>query len=587
MFLLKDFLFNKTMIVGGMAFLLLIDAGATQKSVVRSIAIAGNHAFTSSQLLNSISITQGSVYLPLQYDRAVEAILHLYRDYGYCFARVRPESPVFSPDTSSVDIGFTIEEGEKANIGALELEGNTAFAKDDILQKFDTRVGGFLDRRVLEHDIDQLLSRYERTGYPFASVAVAQISTYRDSSSMSLRVILRVDEGERIQIGEIRVVGNKETSEHVVVREAGVRIGDYYDQERIDRIPLRLTRMNIFSRVEEPQFYVDGSGVGVLSITVQEGNTNTFDGIVGYVPSPSTDQAGYLTGLVNVTMKNLFGAARKLDVHWQRDDQYSQEIAARYIEPWIFNFPIDVEGAFQQRQQDTTYVRREAEMRADVHLSETFTIGGLFTVENVIPSSNIVGSVLSESRTVTTGAEIRYDSRDDILSPTSGVSYRNDYQIGNKKIYSLPAGLLSEDQFTVQKISFDAEVFIQPILHQVAAFGLHGRQLTSDALEAGDLYRFGGATTLRGYKENQFLGSRIGWTNAEYRFLLARRSFFFGFFDSGYYLNGITDAKGVKYGYGVGIRMETSLGNIGISFALGQGDSFSQGKLHVGLVNDF
>ena len=107
------------------------------------------------------------------------------------------------------------------------------------------------------------------------------------------------------------------------------------------------------------------------------------------------------------------------------------------------------------------------------------------------------------------------------------------------------------------------------------------------------MYRFGGMRTLRGYRESQFLGSRVAWSNTEYRFILARRSFFYVFVDGGYYLRPADDVRGIartdafKYGYGLGLQLETGLGNLGVSFALGQGDSFSNGKIHFGLINEF
>ena len=39
--------------------------------------------------------------------------------------------------------------------------------------------------------------------------------------------------------------------------------------------------------------------------------------------------------------------------------------------------------------------------------------------------------------------------------------------------------------------------------------------------------------------------------------------------------------------YGFGIRIETRLGLFGVDYGLGEGDSFLQGKVHVGLVNWF
>jgi outer membrane protein insertion porin family len=135
--------------------------------------------------------------------------------------------------------------------------------------------------------------------------------------------------------------------------------------------------------------------------------------------------------------------------------------------------------------------------------------------------------------------------------------------------------------------------YIPVTSRQVLLLGFHGRDCEGDAIEIGDCYRLGGTLSLRGYRENQFPGTRIAWTNTEYRFLLGGASSFYGFFDSGYfYLPDLTGSgapllQDTRYGYGVGIRLETSLGIIGVSLAYGQGDSFADGKIHIGLINDF
>jgi outer membrane protein insertion porin family len=112
-------------------------------------------------------------------------------------------------------------------------------------------------------------------------------------------------------------------------------------------------------------------------------------------------------------------------------------------------------------------------------------------------------------------------------------------------------------------------------------------------MDKSDLFRLGGAATLRGYREGQFLGSRLVWTNLEYRFLVALRSFFYGFIDVGYIAQpsitaiGLTASERSKIGYGVGVRIDSALGLIGVSFALGEGDTFSTSKIHIRLINEF
>ncbi|HMD13017.1 MAG TPA: BamA/TamA family outer membrane protein, partial [Bacteroidota bacterium] len=341
------------------------------------------------------------------------------------------------------------------------------------------------------------------------------------------------------------------------------------------------------SHVDEPQLYVNSRGGGLL-INVNEGNTNAFDGIIGYAPAQSNGSGGIVTGFVNVSMRNLFGTARKLNVHWQSDERDAQELGVEYVEPWIFSLPIDLSAGFTQRQQDSSYVQRFVNGRIDLLLNESLTLSGVVTLESVIPSSTLAVPVVQESRTSTAGVELRYDTRNDIISPTAGVNYTTNYQAGTKTIDGA-----SPNSLAVSTLSVDASVFLSTAVHQVLAVGFHGRERTGGSIELGDLYRLGGANSLRGYLENQFLGSRIAWTNTEYRFLLARRSYFFLLFDVGYFYLPGDDTKGIastqqmKYGYGVGIRMDTSLGNIGISLAFGQGDSFTEGKLHFGLANEF
>jgi outer membrane protein insertion porin family len=142
-------------------------------------------------------------------------------------------------------------------------------------------------------------------------------------------------------------------------------------------------------------------------------------------------------------------------------------------------------------------------------------------------------------------------------------------------------------------LSFDFEYALSTFQRQVLVATLHGRDFRSGAIEVSDMFRLGGSNSLRGYREGQFLGSRIAWSNLEYRLLAGQRSFAFGFVDIGYIVSPsrpearLTGEEIDRLGYGLGIRLDTPLGLIGVSLAFGQGDTFSSAKLHVRLVNEF
>ena len=61
---------------------------------------------------------------------------------------------------------------------------------------------------------------------------------------------------------------------------------------------------------------------------------------------------------MNVSLRNLFGTGRAVAFKWSKLDRFSQELELKYLEPWIFGFPFNIDFRIYQRQQDTTYVQR-------------------------------------------------------------------------------------------------------------------------------------------------------------------------------------------------------------------------------------
>lgn len=568
---------------------------AQQESVlVRTVKVEGNSHFSAREILTWISTTPQSRFSQSQLQRDIEAIVKQYQENGFYFATVDSTRIMMMGDGTTVDLVFYVSEGESVEVGKIYLQGNKALTESEIFSHLETREGVILNSSLLENDIELLLQRYENAGHPFAKVSLDSVVVFEHDGVKKLGIFLRIDEGELISINEIKIEGNKETNENVILRELRFQPGEIYNREKVNGMKQKLQRLNFFSSVSDPELYLTKKGGGLL-IKVQEGNTNSFDGILGYVPSSGTNERGFFTGFVNVLMRNLFGTGRRLGVRWQKENTSTQELELRYMEPWLLSFPVNLNVGFLQRQQDSSYVRRAFELKTDILVSDRFSIAVVFGQERVIPSSTRSSFIVFDAKTTSAGLEIHYDTRDDIYNSTSGINYRTDYQLGEKTISSSSSTnvLPGAQSFTVRKYTVDLEAFFQPLQHQVIGIALHGKDLRSDKIEDGDMFRLGGTNSLRGYRENQFVGSRVVWSNLEYRFLLARRSSVYGFFDTGYFFRPadeqrkIPELQAFKTGYGIGFRVDTALGMVGVSYALGQGDTFNTGKIHFGIINQF
>ncbi|MGB5874259.1 MAG: POTRA domain-containing protein [Bacteroidota bacterium] len=557
-------------------------------TTVRDVGIEGNAVVSTSDILGWMTAGSSKVFSAGALQSDLQAIHDGYRSYGYLNARVRLVRLEYTPDSTQVDVTIGVEEGKQSIIGSLDILGSRELMTESILEGFETSPGDPLVESRLEEDIGALLARYEELGLPFARCSVTTIRIRDGTLRDSIEITLGIDEGQRMTIDEIRVEGNSDTDTSVIVRETRIHPGDLYDPGKVDAIRSRLNRLNIFASVGEPRLYVRGRSGGLL-LRVEEGNTNTFDGVLGYVPESSEGEEGYVTGLVAVSMRNLFGTGRKLQVRWYRQDRLSQELSLRYVEPWIFGFPVNIGGGFFQRQQDSAFVDRRFDVDGEFMVSEEISFGILLNSQSVIPSEDSTKRRVSRSSAITLGADLTYDSRDAFINPQTGVRFHTDYQYGRKT--STETG--SELKSSIQRIRTDFDLFVPTWPRQVVAVGAHVRQVQSGYLEESDMYRFGGASTLRGYRENEFLGSLVIWTRLEYRFVLARRAYLFGFFDTGYYSRPSNDTLGLlgfedfKYGYGIGVTLDTAVGVLGVMFALGEGDTFATGKIHFGLINDF
>lgn len=577
-------------------FLLFISSVSAQ--VVKDFNVDGNRVFDDDDYFSWSGLNIGEKYVQSLLDTLKINIAGELGKRGYLESRFDTSYAVLSPDSQGVTLNLSIDEGDPTHINHFVYAGADSEDTVKVLPLFDFLEGQTLNKFDLETSIENSLNYYEDTGNPFAKVVINSVYVYHDSLKDESLADIYLDfvKGEDRKIDRVEITGNSSTKDYVIVRELRLNKGEMYSQSKIDELPKRLNRLRFFDPVEPPQFYINSEGEGVLSLKVKEKQTNNFDGIIGYIPGTKDNPKGYLTGLVDISMRNLFGTGRAAAVRWQQFDRYSQELELKYLEPWLFGYPFNVNGDFYQRKQDSTYVQRKISGALEYLATENISASVLVSSERVIPTitKNPLFTVFS-SGALTTGLNLKFDNRDDPYSPTEGLLFLTSYSFSRKRIYG-PAQFITPQINTnvnLQRFTLDLGGYYQLFNRQVIALGLHGKELRGSFFENSDLFRLGGTNTLRGYREEQFLGSRIGWSNLEYRLLLTRRTFAFLFFDAGYYYRkpepdrNILKQEGFKTGYGVGLNIETGVGVLGVSFALAAGDSFSEGKIHFGIVNEF
>jgi len=579
--------------------LLMISLSAfTFAQRVEEIEINSSRVFSDTEIQSWAGLNVGQIYFQGIVDTSLTRISTALSYNGYFNPSFEDSRVKFSTDSQTVTIKLNIDEGEPTVIQEVIFSATDSSFLDYYNSAFNYLKGEIFNLYEIENIISDILAELENDGFPFASIKIQSVYLYEDltDESQLADIYLLLDVAKKSTIDKIEVTGNTSTKDYVIVRELRIEPGEVYSQEKVENLPNRLNKLRFFDPVPAPNFYLNSENYGVLQINVKERNTNNFDGVIGYIPPQNDNESGYVTGLVNITLRNIFGTGRAAAISWQKLTRVSQELQLKYLEPWLFGYPFNLNAELFQRIQDSSYVQRIIGGGIEYLATEDFSATAFISVEQVIPSLREIPVFTAyNSSSVTTGVGLKIDLRDDPLATLSGFIFETSYSYSSKTIDG-PQEYISEStetEINLQRLAAGFGAFFEIFPRNVLALKVNGRELSGPFFEQSDLWRFGGIKTVRGYRDDQFLASRCAWTNLEYRLMLSLRTYTFLFFDSGYYLLdavpevGIQHGENFIFGYGIGIALDTAIGTLGVSFAFADGDTFSEGKIHFGIINEF
>ncbi|GAB4369710.1 MAG: BamA/TamA family outer membrane protein [Calditrichia bacterium] len=529
-----------------------------------------------------------------------EEVLTQFRKHGYYLAQVDSHKVelVAPPDrgklTFYVTTGFQLRLSEvKLNLTD-SLQAEFSEALEEVTLDFKNKI---FNSENQTHLFSRIIEIFENQGYPLCKIITREFALDSlERNIQSIRLILDIDPGPKVRLSGIKLPGESDANRNYLRRLLRFRRGELYQEKRIQRYHQILSREDFIKTANMPRLVLGKDSLFFLLLDFEEATSTALDGIVGYVPPPSADvsQKGYFTGLVNLGLRNIFGTGRKLDIFWQKPDRFSEEFRMKYREPFVLGLPFHTGVEMHRMVRDTTYIECEYALAFEIPLNEN--LQGLFRLYNrqVFPDS--LASLmlrLPHTKAVHSELGVRWDNRDNKFNPRKGTFLSVLFDYGTQRNVG-PQYLIEQDSLIrksgVSRLTASLGLYFTLWRNQIYAFNLHTVVIgyKGQKVLLPDMFWFGGATTIRGYREQQFFAERVTWANHEYRFLLGPRSSFFLFTDVGYYFRE-TPRRQDEFllGYGLGIRFPVPLGIMQVDYGLARGLPFREGKIHFRIVNEF
>lgn len=536
---------------------------------------------------------------PVDSARAVaRQVLERLRENGHYYARI--DSAVVDTTTPSPMVRLHAHRGPRVTVGAIRIEGTEAVPASEVRRLLDTEEDAPLEPDVLDADLQAVLDRYERAGHPLAELHVDR-ATIDSTDRSRLQLTLHVDEGPALWLKRVETNDNARTTPALLAHLAELTIGEPLTDYDPEVLRQRVAQSSLFRDVGPPDLRVGPDGGAVLRVPVDEAPPGSFDLALGYLPAAAAGEGGQLVGSGHLLLEHLFGGGRRVDLTLDRRPGRASVFDLAVADPFVAGVPLRLQGDFRGEQRDSTYGERRYGLEVGYRFEGGVELVGSLSREVVQPGpagAELQGNQqrIARSRTVFYGVGVRYEQLNRPVNPRRGL--RLDVQVEQGRAErSFRRRTAEGDTARVERalhqerLHATVRTYLPLLDRHVVALGADGAVLRSDTYDRSDLFRFGGATSLRGYDEDRFLGNVTVRTLLEYRLLLDRRSYAYVFGDLGYVrrpaLQQAARRESWRPGYGMGMQVHTGIGQVRATYALNpEVATPASGRVHVGVSVD-
>ncbi len=521
---------------------------------------------------------------------AAKRLLHHLRTAGYYFATVD------SVRVSGATGRFYVRRGPRVALGTVQLQTDGVIPADTLRHWLRLPTMQYFRPSVFAKRVPIVLDRYAARGYPRAELRITGLRLDTTAHGPRLRLTLRVQRGPRLRLERVALPDDARTNPSFVRNVAGLQRGA--PLRRIDRSALQTALQNtgLFASVGMPEVRIDSTGGATLFVPLTEAPPGTFDVVVGYLP-PAQGQGGQLVGTGQLALINPFGGGRTLSAALNRPAGRSSTVRLQAEAPYVLGWPLRLGAGFAGEQRDSTFLTQTFDGALGWSPTSSLTVSGTLRYTRTRPGPAGARlrdgrSVVPQARQVLYGLLLRYGRPSATVRPALAGWFSGGIRQGirREQFRRVLNGDTTTTRRRLRQLQADAagRLSVPTFGQQALVVGGNAQLVLSDAYTTDMLYRWGGTQTLRGYDSDRFLGHIVARALAEYRYYAGPRSFAYAFLDLGFVrrpeLRGRPATAGWHPGYGIGIRTQTGIGRVDVSYALNPTDSSpANGRIHLGL----
>ena len=401
---------------------------------------------------------------------------------------------------------------------------------------------------------NQLLKQIDKLGKSFSEISYINPILKNDT----LIIELTISDSSNRTIDKVIVRGYNAFPEKFISNYFLINTKTVFSKQKLKTISTLTNRLDFIKENKAPEVLFKKDSTH-LYLFFDKLGTSSFDGIVNF-SSKENGKGLLLNGNLDLKLNNAFNSGEKFEIIWNKVSDEKTDFKINSYVPYLFNSKFSTTLEFNLYRQDSTFINTNFKFNTDYSINQRSHASVLYRSEN----SNYLLNTLNNEITSYSNYFIGLGYQMKKLS----ISKLYDFNKGVK--LNLIVGKRKTSLESINQLKLHFSVFTNLQINDKGYLAIKNESglLTSKNYLLNELFRIGGANSIRGYNEQSIFTNGYSYSNIEFRYLLDRSSYLYSITDLGAYKESSTKKIKKLLGIGAGYQFKINNNFVNIGYVI-------------------
>ena len=470
----------------------------------------------------------------------IDRILQQVKKRGFFTARIDSISKTNKELIAYLDLGKKINE-----IIIVTKKDNTNGIIDSGIDSIKIKTREFSDLT------NQLLKQIDRKGNSFSEITYVNPLLKNDT----LFLEMKISNSSSRKIDKVITRGYEDFPKKFITKYFLIDKNTVFSKKKLNQVSALSNKLDFIKEKKAPEVLFKKDSTH-LYLFLDKIGTSSFDGLVNF-SSKENGKGLLLNGNLDLKLNNTFNTGEKFEIIWNKVSDEKTDFKINSYVPYILNSKFSTTLEFYLYRQDSTFINTNFELKTDYSINQKSHASILYSSEKSNYLLNISNNDLASYSNyfIGLGYELKKSSTSNLYKYKNGLNL------------NLTIGKRKTDTESINQLKFHFSAFANVQINNRGYLNIKNESglLTSKNYLLNELFRIGGANSIRGYNEQSIFTNGYSYSNIEFRYSLDTSSYLYSITDLGGYKENTTNKIKKLLGIGAGyqFRINNNLVNLG------------------------